>query len=401
MLALHFVTRKIAVLASICGIALALPSSEVSAQGPRYKVGPEHEVGEQHDFTRVPHAVFGPDNRLAVSQPQDFSVLLFDLSKPGKPIAAFGRRGQGPGEFSEPGRMGWIDRTLWVADRGRPRVELFDLNGKSLASNLFDPPASSKLFRYVAPTAVLADSVFAYYPTIIGFAIGPSKTAEDPVFPVLLQRKKITKVDTIALPRLLGQRLVIRGDLRDGEVTAITSQPFSDRTFFRSGANGRAMLLVLQSGPEVPAGRALVRVISQNGKDTFRRVLDLRPRAISNQEWDSVVTTLATQYKDAWSTPAKARTGLHEALLRPKFRPAVSAAILGQDGTVWLRLEQERSGKAQWVLLSSLGRDLGTVELPSSIRLMDATASRVVGVRTDSDGVDHVMWMNVDRPTSK
>lgn len=382
---------------SVVGIALALVSTHVKAQGTVFVLGPMNEVGRRYDFTRVPQAAFGPDNRLAVLQPQDFSVLLFDLSKADRPTAVAGRRGDGPGEFSRPGDMGWIDNTLWVADGGRPRVELFSAAGKVISSTLYDAPRSSaRYFRYFGLTAFTRDSAVVYFPSVIGTPRDPVVMTEDPPLPVLLYRNRAATPDTIAQPKLRGGLLVLRGDRDGGTVSGIATQPYSRRTFFRAGADGRGLLLVLQAEPDVQDGRTLVKVISPTGTVIFQRVLDRQPRVLSNAEWDSVTTSLAREYaKDTWSTEAKARAGLREALIRPKFHPVVSDAVLGRDATVWLRLEQETRGMATWIILSPIGKDLGTIAIPREVRLTDATATRVVGVRTDSDGIDQVIWMSV------
>ena len=309
--------------AMIVWVVLAAASGEVAAQGPRFKLGPAIEVGRHHTFTQVLVAALGPDNRLAVSQPQDYSVLLFDLARPDSPVAVLGRRGQGPGEFSEPGGIGWIGKTLWVADRGRPRVEVFDPSGKVVASKFYDAPrSSSRVLRYIGPTALMRDSTVVYYPVVIGTIRDPAVFPEDPSFPVLLLRHQAPKADTIAQLRLLRGQLALRGDRHGGAVSGIASQPFSNLNFFHSGADGRRVLLVIQSEPESHEGRALVKVVSPTGAEIYRKVLGLPPRAVSNSEWDSLVTSWAKVYaSDTWSTEQKDVQVFAKFSFGPSFTP--------------------------------------------------------------------------------
>jgi hypothetical protein len=60
--------------------------------------------------------------------------LVSPCTKEGKFIAAWGKRGSGPGEFALPHALA-IDSVgrLFVADRANNRIEIFDQDGKFIA----------------------------------------------------------------------------------------------------------------------------------------------------------------------------------------------------------------------------------------------------------------------------
>ncbi len=69
-----------------------------------------------------------PSGLVAVAQPQDYRILLFQQ---GRQAAAVGRQGEGPGEFAGINAIGWSGDTLWVrhGSFGNAGVELFSRSG--------------------------------------------------------------------------------------------------------------------------------------------------------------------------------------------------------------------------------------------------------------------------------
>jgi len=356
-------------------------------------VGPMRIVGGKHEFTHISHAALGPNGLLAVAQPSDGQVLLFALATPDSLIAIAGRHGEGPGEFSSVGSIGWIGNALWVTDGSRPRAEFFDMAGRVLISKGFDPPrAVDRRFRYFAPTAILRDTAVVYYPSVFGSPNSPTVATADPSVPILLMRYGAQHADTLAQVRPLKSMLVLHGDVS----SAIAYQPFSALNFLSTGASGQRMLFVLQSAVSVSEGRVLVRVVSSTGAQVYSTDLGLLGSAVTARMWDSVVSRRVQMYtNDLWSTEAKAREGLKQALVRPRYSPVISNAVLGQDGTVWLRLTTETNGRATWRVLSPAGAMLGSVTLPAETRILDVTTTKAVGVVKDADGIEQPFWMTV------
>lgn len=364
----------------------------LAAQGRPLQLGLPVEVGRSAAFSRIAHVSIGPNGLLAVSQPEDRQVLLFNLTRPDSPRAVVGRKGEGPGEFAEPGRLGWIGTTLWVIDRGRPRVEYFDSSGARKASQTLDvPQSSSRFFSYTTAAAVLQDSAIVYYPTLRSSAASTEEAKREPPYPILIKRGM--KIDTLQRLLLAGNEVPLRGDLTGGRPSGYASQPFSDLTFLRQGAGGARVLLVAPEAPNT-ASPILVRTFSSMGRQELKKRLTLPLRKISDAGWDSVLVSSAMFYgSGVWSSTARAKEALAKTFTRPKFYPAVTASLFGPDGSIWLRLDSPEKGVNRWLVLQPDGSEFGKVAVPSGVRLLDASKERVVGVRVDADGVEHLVTM--------
>ena len=243
--------------AALCGATPMI----IGAQAAPLKLGGMVQVGRMHEFTRVSGAAIGPGSLLAISQPRDAQVLLFDLTAGDKPLAVLGRPGEGPGEFSRPGAMGWFNGALWVSDAGRPRVEWFDRRGRLTESAQYPaPPSPSTLYRYVAPMGIQRDSSMLYFPTVnLGSA---ERMGTDPGTPFPVLRVDGTRVDTIAQLRLLLAQLTLHGDRDGGRAGSYATQPFTHQNFVEVGANGQRVLLVDElttSGDTMRLGLATLR----------------------------------------------------------------------------------------------------------------------------------------------
>jgi hypothetical protein len=77
---------------------------------------------------------------LATDKSQHIALLdvrqknVYVFSNDGRLKSTFGKRGQGPGEFSYPRKIGFYHGSLFVLDPGGYRLQFFDLDGKLLKS---------------------------------------------------------------------------------------------------------------------------------------------------------------------------------------------------------------------------------------------------------------------------
>jgi len=81
----------------------------------------------------------GPDGRIYTAHRRDQQIRIH--SPDGQPLGAFGREGEGPGEFLSPGWMIIADREVRVWDRRLLRVSYFSLDGGFLRDERFQPKA--------------------------------------------------------------------------------------------------------------------------------------------------------------------------------------------------------------------------------------------------------------------
>ena len=96
---------------------------------PRFKLERDLVIdGAQEDWVPIGTMWVAPDGRMAISQLQDYRVIVYDAS--GKRRFSFGRKGAGPGEFE---RLwiyaGWTGDTLWIYDDLHRRITLVGPTG--------------------------------------------------------------------------------------------------------------------------------------------------------------------------------------------------------------------------------------------------------------------------------
>jgi DNA-binding beta-propeller fold protein YncE len=97
-------------------------------------------AGAGHDTFHEPNAVLiAPDGDIFVSDGHDFGAAhnarVVKLDPSGKFILQWGGHGSGPGQFEMPHALAMDGQgRLFVADRGNNRVQIFDQNGKFIAS---------------------------------------------------------------------------------------------------------------------------------------------------------------------------------------------------------------------------------------------------------------------------
>lgn len=377
-------------------LAMALLASpEVAAQARPLQASAAEVIGAAHEFTSFGEAALGPRGLLAVTQPRDATVLLFDLARPARPVATLGRRGDGPGEFRTPGHLGWRGDTLWVSDRGRPRIEFFAAPRWSVSSRSVVPPAlRGPGWRFVAPIGYLRDSTLLHFPSRF-----PGQGPFTPTtMPVLLTPPNGLVSDTIAILHPQDDLFCVTGDRSGGAAGSCSAQPIVSQDFVRVGRAGEWVLLLLQSGGPGAAVRPEVRVVRHDGTPVYRTPLELQPRRVANHQWDSIVTVWSKSFaQDVWTTPARAREGLSAVLRRPESYPVVDQALLGADGVAWIRASGEGGGKRRWQLIGPTGTPFGWVMLDADLRLLDASATEAIAVRMDRDGVPTLLRIQVGR----
>ncbi|MFG0253411.1 MAG: 6-bladed beta-propeller [Phycisphaerales bacterium JB038] len=84
---------------------------------------------EQAPFGRVADLELGDDGTLFVLDGLSRTIRVFD--RDGAEVREFGGRGQGPGEFEQPGRLAWgPDGDLWVLDLRNGRLTAFGPEGE-------------------------------------------------------------------------------------------------------------------------------------------------------------------------------------------------------------------------------------------------------------------------------
>ena len=125
-----------------------------------------------------------------------------------------------------------------------------------------------------------------------------------------------------------------------------------------------------------------------------------RPRPLRDQEAEQVYREMAERFgrnRNITAAPARIASDLRSSVPTPRFYPAVTELISGDDGSIWLRRETPSQGQEEWQVFSAEGEILGRVRLPEGLRLHGADARRVWGVMRDELDVSFVEVYALDR----
>lgn len=121
-----------------CGGDPAGGGSE-DADLPVWSVEPERRISADHHpeapLTYVLDLELGPSREILLTDLGTPAVVVLDSL--GRFQRRIGRRGDGPGELAQPGRLGWRGDTLWVQDSEGRRVEMFSTGGEPRTSIRF------------------------------------------------------------------------------------------------------------------------------------------------------------------------------------------------------------------------------------------------------------------------
>ncbi len=345
---------------------------------------PEGRTPADAELTRVSDVTVRGQT-MYVLDPNLQQLLLYNLK--GVPIARIGRKGGGPGEFTQAVRMGWLGDTLWVTDYPN-RVHYFAPNGT--------------LYRTIPV------QVTAHGPTASGGVLVTEHfaTPGSPVGDGIIRALTLRHYAASGATREAAQLNLFVGPLRvkamiDGtRVVSLTRhEPLRDDPLFVMDREGRFLWIVLRrTRREAPHEFRLVKLTTA-GDTVLARRYPYQPRRLEKvivdatlDELEQVILTQAPGYQTRVM-----REELAKELYRPFHLPAVEQVLAGQDGTVWLRRESVPGGKAVYLVLSRTGAQLGTLHLPPGERLVEADGQRVWTVAEDEDGVPTVTWYRVRR----
>lgn len=319
----------------------------------------------------------------------------------GQPVGTLGRKGEGPGEFDTPSRLGFFGDSLWVMDRGAHRVSYFDSTGRfvgsvspkvDLSSDPNNPAAS-----VARPDTPLRDGSFYGRSPGWSHAIALGQLTEarhvlmnpegDDLGTVWVQQYKPT--DVLAL-------------LRDGGGT-FSQQPFGDAPMFVVDPEGA--LLVLDRRVFEGVGEATVTLtrIGMDGDTVLATEFEYDPEPIPRERIDSAAHAVAEgmlafmQRMNADLEIGKLEADLREAMFAPDYLPAVRSMVRAGDGSTWIeRFSRNEEGVLWWVVGPGL-KPGATAVTPAGLRVLLITGDAIWGVETDEFDVNYIVKYDIVR----
>ena len=353
--------------------------NDLTAELPRYAIGEGAlvEIGavegaEPYLLDNVETARWLGDGSIAVLNGGTGEVRVFDDG--GRFVRAYGRHGGGPGEYRTPLDVWQHGDSLVVMDFGRIVVtSLADGSARATA------PASLPGRPY------FSESWFGAGAFVIPVRHGaPEEVGQWRDIAIDYVRVSLdgSRVDTIV--RVAGGREgLVQLNVGEG-IRAVTITP----PLFA----GRARATVHDS--RLFAGVSLERRIVE---------YDSAGRPIHDIRWTSpgepVTAGLLETYIAARAGASRTTREGIEALERTDTFPHFDGLLTDAEGRLWMR-SYDLPGQTTlpyWTVFDTAGIAEAVVEMPRGIQLYEVRRDRVLGMREDSVGVQHVVVLPIRR----
>lgn len=347
-------------------------------------IGADHQNVEEYEFGSIADVAVGRDGRMYVLDNQNARVSVFEPD--GTYAFAFGRLGEGPGEFSIEAFALRIhsDGTVAVRDGINNRDNLFDRNGSFLRVERVPPsseesaslPQDGRVERIRTSDwdgLVLVASGGAIQDTIIAFQYDMTRRGG-----ALSSAARAETGSRIEIPLLPPD--AFWGVTSDGRVVTGVSNEYRVEVRRPTGE----LEMVLEK--EHPS-------LAMSSEDDDR--LQLRVRSLLREAGLSEDAIAGVFQRFAY-TP-------------PDSLPAFTSIVGGPAETIWVQrllpidsmtanttLDALNAGSAQWDVFCGSGRYLGDVSFPPRFALITFEGSHGYGVETDDLDVQRVVRYRID-----
>jgi hypothetical protein len=319
-------------------------------------------------FDRLSGAYLLDGELIAVLDDGASQLKFFDLD--GTSVSAFGRSGQGPGEFQGLTFLGFSSDSLWVFDGRQQRITVMDpeSGGFRVAQAAVDNARLGPVGLLARGSVVLAADL-AFSSAVID------------ELPAGLQRFGAAYVRLDPLGALEDTVLVTQGSeriLMYGPQAVQMLRPLLARSVSHAVRNEE----ILQGSQDAYQ----IGVYSEDGilRSLIRRSdVDVR---LDEASYSSAVE------ERVLAAPEAARPGLrslYQDQPKPESRPAYARFLVDSEGFLWVQDFSYGGDARSWAVFDPEGVWLGAVEFPDRFRPTQILEDQVVGVWRDELGVEY------------
>jgi hypothetical protein len=336
----------------------------------------EESARPEYQFTAISQVAVDGD---AVFVRQNGIQEIRVFSADGTFLRTIGRSGAGPGEFASLESMGILGDTLWAIDGDLRRITLFSMAGSVLATipvTGLSPSFGTEGSRYFPyPKVLSADGVVLGFGGWSGRDIASGRTTNQPL--LRMSRTGETQ-DTLGWVPLGNDHLILRGN----RVTMYRMQPFTDAPITVYGATAGRVFVIYRDDPVDPVAAAVhVTALTVAGDTAWSLDLPYTPAPLPRSHADSVLDGLKKALVRRIPPDV-----IERALYVPSHRAPITAALAGEDGTLWLRWgEDTRAGT--YTVIGPDGRVRGEVAAAPSIHLRWVSRDLAWGAELDANDV--------------
>ncbi len=365
---------RLAACCIILGLAASAPRV-AAAQAPRLDASSRVRIGSADGeaaylLNRIATALRLSTGEIVIADRGTSQLRWF--SPTGTWLRSVGREGSGPGEFRGLRSLLLLPGDSLLAEDGlEARMTLYDRTSRLVRSWQISAAGS---FITPPPIGRLPDGSFVA-PTERELSPPPGHSHYQAI---LIRYRDGAIIDTLATAR-------------GGESFSVPCGTATQPGICGMGVpyGVRSLAAVVRDRVFVGNGERyeLVRIDATSGKtDTLRREVPAVPLDAARRAYfvDSITVGLPEArravVRDRFSGAPARRT-----------MPAFDALIADDAGRLWLARPQERgAAERRWDLLDEGGRFVGTVALPSALKVTHIAGGYVVGISRDADGVEYV-----------
>ena len=358
----------------LCVLACAAPVPErAPGQVPEWTLRRSVTIGQPD------HPVYGLSDVGDVLAAGDLVYVLMErertirvFARAGQYVRDLGRGGEGPGELSSPGMMGWHGlETIWVSDmRQRHRFTFIDVATGEAETVTFRVAAAAHReggTTELLGMGVLSDGSFLAAPRR-SFAPSVAGGAVEPIF--VADAAGVVR-DTLALRRIDGGDVaVITAGIRsDGRAYRSHPLPATDMVGLAEDGSG-AVIVDRRSWTGSGHAEFKVTKVDARGDTLFHRRIAYEPLPVPASYFDKEIAS------DNSSTVIVDRREFAEALRafyeRRRYFPPVTSLLVAANDATWLAGPPER-GERRWLVLDPSGSPTGSFRLPADSYIRFAT----------------------------
>ena len=377
-------------------LLLCLPLAVVSTAGAQASGQPVTLVREAtidastSDLSPIGWLMVASDGTIAISQPQDYNIRFF--SRTGVPIGSFGRKGKGPGEFEAMTLHGWIADTLWIGDFTTHRITLIAPGRSLVRSNMWPPGVRSA--DPARPLPVYAGTpIHAAYSDGSVVVIGiPANTSA----PAWMNRPPGMHQPFLRVSRDgVFQRVVMwmhtwDDTCRIETTNGVYPRPLCFQPFW--AVSKRGGLFVTAQVERADQANDFVRAlaVSAAGDTVFSRLLAVRRERVPAGVADSIRRAFEATLNRATRAP------VDPVDMPTVYPPFVQALVAVDEKTVWFE-RGVATGDREWMLVDLSGQPAASLRVPRSLELKAVSLDRVWAIEKDSDGLERIIVLRVQR----
>ena len=378
--------------------------------------------GAALDISGIGDMVLRPGGGVVMVEPQDFRLRFFDGT--GKEIARFGRRGEGPGEFSMGNQISPVSAPVQLGLFG-DSVSAYNARRFVLIS------ADGRLVRTIPqpdrlpggggrggarPEAGPDRVVIEFRPNALvpgAYAMGsiswgritPERRVQDSEtgYGIASQAGEITKVLAMVPPNENSFVNVIT----DGSGSSVgSSVPFVESVYRSIAKDGSRIAFGVTTIISDRQAALRITVVRTSGDTAFSRDYAFTPVPVAKRVADSVLTERMKSYRPAPDSKVPPRVSpaiadQMESKLRaamPKWTSAYRSIAFGADNSIWVSLPSTERGR-QYLLLDERGNRIAMVDVPKGMNVSPGLSTRTVawGVVFDADDLPSIVRYRVTR----